>query len=385
MRVLTFTSLFPNNVSSNLGGFIARRMTTWASAYGTNWTVVAPVPFFPPLPLASPWKKYSDVKDVEKYREWDVHHFRYAMVPQFGLPFQGHSMAFCTTRQVVRLSRLQGPFDILDAHFIYPDAFAAMKISRKLKIPLVVSARGSDINLYAQIASILPMIRNVLRSADAVIGVSEDLVEKMIRLGAPEKRCYHIPNGVDTHRFHPKGDNSRPKKDRLLAVGNIVPEKGFDNLLKAVAVLKSLHPEIELNIIGSGPHSDHLVSLCKSLEIESLVSFVGQVPHNEINAWFQKSGVFCLSSLREGNPNVVLEALASGLPVASTPAGGVPELIIENVNGAIASDFSVESLVAAIRKVLSREWSSEKIRGTISDRTWDKVAKEVNTVFQNLC
>jgi len=385
MRVLTFTSLFPNNVNSNLGGFIARRMTNWATAYATKWTVVAPVPFFPSFPVASPWKKYSDVTYFENYQEWDVHHFRYAMIPKFGLPFQGHSMALCTTRQVVRLNRHQGPFDILDAHFIYPDAFAALKISQKLKIPLVVSARGSDINLYAQMASIRPMIRSVLESADAVIGVSGDLVEKMIRLGAPEKRCYHIPNGVDTHRFHPRTDNGCTKKDRLLAVGNLVPEKGFDNLLKAVAALKSLYPKIELNIIGSGPHSEHLVSLCKNLKIESHVSFVGQVPHDEISAWFQKSGIFCLSSLREGNPNVVLEALASGLPVASTPAGGVPELIFENINGAMASDFSVESLIAAIRKVLAKEWSPEKIRETISDRNWDTVAKGVNTVFQTLC
>lgn len=382
MKVLTFTSLFPNRMQKNLGGFIARRMSFWASIYSSQWVIVAPVPYFPNLPFDSPWKLYSDIDRVELFEKWQVCHFRYLMLPKIGLPIQGKSMAICTVQKIRRLILQKGPFDLIDAHFIYPDGFAAMQISRKFDIPLVVSARGSDINYYSRIDAIRPKIKAVLKYADAVIGVSKDLVEKMISLGAPENRCHHIPNGVDSHQFCPIGNKNEKKPLRnLLAVGNLVPEKGFDLLLKAMSLLKPAYPDIQLNIIGVGPDFSRLSSLCEAFQIKENVRFPGQVDHREIYSWFQGAGVFCLSSLREGNPNVVLEALATGIPVAATPVGGVPELIHENINGVLSHDFSPESLARAINSVLERSWSATEIRKTVLDRTWESVAKELQTVF----
>jgi glycosyltransferase involved in cell wall biosynthesis len=100
----------------------------------------------------------------------------------------------------------------------------------------------------------------------------------------------------------------------------------------------------------------HLSSICKDFQIEENVEFLGQVRHEEIPSLFQSADIFCLSSLREGNPNVVLEALSTGLPVAATPVGGVPELIKKNVNGLLSSDFSSENLAHAISSALDVKW-----------------------------
>ena len=385
MRVLTYTSLFPNCINRNLGGFVAKRMSCWAKKYATQWSIVAPVPYFPSLPFNSPWRRYSDIPLAESFMQWDVYHFRYGMMPKIGLPIQGISMGLCTIGKVKEVIHECGPFDLIDAHFIYPDAFAALEICQKLGIPLVASARGSDINYYGQMNVIKPMITKVLKQADAVIGVSQDLIEKMIVLGAPEERCHHIFNGVDGKLFFPYGFNQNKDKNKnLLAVGNLVPEKGFDVLLMAIASLKSSYPGLQLNIIGSGPQLPKLSTLCNELEIENNVRFIGQVKHEKINEWFRNSDVFCLSSLREGNPNVVMEALSSGLPVASTPVGGVPELIHNHQNGILSLDYSPQSLANAIREVLEREWSAIDIHKTVSHRTWEAVADEVQAVFKKV-
>lgn len=385
MRVLTYTSLFPNCINRNLGGFVAQRMSCWAKKYAAQWSIVSPVPYFPSLPCDSPWKRYSDIPRVGSFKQWDVYHFKYGMLPKIGLPIQGISMGLCTMKNVKKIIHNYGPFDLIDAHFIYPDAFAASEICQRLGIPLVVSARGSDINYYGQMDMIKPMIAKVLKRADAVIGVSKDLIEKMIVLGANEERCHHVYNGVDGDLFSPCGFNqNKDKNTNLLAVGNLVPEKGFDILLKAISILQPSYPRLQLNIIGTGPQRHKLGTLCNELRIENNVRFIGQVKHDKINEWFRKSDVFCLSSLREGDPNVVLEALSSGIPVASTPVGGVPELIHNHQNGILSSDFSPQGLANTIKKVFEREWSSMDIRETVSHRTWDAVADDVQAVFRTV-
>nr|WP_319574694.1 glycosyltransferase [uncultured Desulfobacter sp.] len=372
-------------MQNNLGGFIARRMSCWAELYASKWVTVAPVPYFPKLPVNSPWKIYSGVNQLECFKKWEVYHFRYLMLPAIGLPIQGQSMAACTIPKLKKLMIEKGPFDLIDAHFIYPDAFAAMKISRKFKIPFVVTARGSDINYYSQIKAVRPKIKAVLKNADAIIGVSADLIEKMISLGASENRCHHIPNGVDSRQFCSIQNTTEKKPLRvLLAVGNLVPEKGFEILLKAISLIEPEYPDIMLKIAGSGPKLEYLAQLCKNLMIEKNVQFVGQVRHQDIHTLFQESGIFCMSSLREGNPNVVLEALSTGIPVVSTPVGGVPELIYQNMNGLISPDFSSRNFAQTLKQALKQIWSNVKIRNTVSDRTWENVAGELQDVFEKV-
>lgn len=385
MNVLTFTSLFPNSLVPNFSAFVARRMSSWAARHAKRWAVIAPVPYFPQLPISTPWDLYSKISREEKLGTWRVLHPRYFMVPTVGTRMQGISMALFSLRYVRRLIRDEKRFDLVDAHYVYPDGYAALKVAKALGIPLVVSARGTDINLYPNLPGIRNKIRKVLREADAVVGVSHALVDRMIELGASPDRCYYIPNGVDLTAFNPAdGSRSGRPTRRLLAVGNLKPEKGFSLLLEAINILKSEHPDLRLSIVGSGPEESRLRAKCSQLGIQDKVTFLGAIPHSEMPEHYRRADVFCLSSLREGCPNVIMEAHATGLPVAATPVGGVPELVRDGVNGFLAKGHSPEAIAHAIDRAIDRIWDSDEIRSTVANRSWEKVADEIEAVFQKV-
>jgi len=383
MNVLTFTSLFPNSIVPNFSAFIARRMGAWAARHAKRWTVIAPVPYFPNLPISTPWDLYSKVSREEKLGTWRVLHPRYFMVPKLSTRLQGTSMALFSMQDVRRLIADGKGFDLIDAHYIYPDGYAALKVAKTLGIPLVVTARGTDINLYPDLPGIRNKIRKVLHEADAVVGVSYALVDRMIELGASADRCYYIPNGVDLNVFRPgNGSDSGYPTRRLLAVGNLKPEKGFPLLLEAIKILISEYPDFRLSIVGSGPEESRLRVECSQLGIQDNVTFLGAIPHSEMPEHYRRVDAFCLSSVREGCPNVILEALATGIPVAATKVGGVPELVRDGVNGFLAEDHSPEAIAHAIVRVLEGIWNPDEIRSTVEGRSWDKVADEIQGVFQ---
>ncbi len=308
------------------------------------------------------------------------------MLPKVGLRLQGLSMAAFSMKYVARLWREEGPFDLIDAHYVYPDGYAALRIAKRLNVPVVVSARGTDINLYPDIEGIGVRIRETLEGANEVVGVSQALVERMVQLGASREHCWMIPNGVDLERFaHNSESQSQPNGRLLLAVGNLVPEKGFDQLVRAFADVARNQEDLTLAIIGEGPQRGFLEELAGSLEVKSRVSLLGAIPHEEIHKHYHPAALFCLSSQREGCPNVVLEALASGVPVVSTPVGGVPEMVQDGTNGLLVADFSVAELASGIRRGLAGSWDRSVIRSTVSNRSWGTVADRLQKVFLSAC
>ncbi|MBW1793725.1 MAG: glycosyltransferase family 4 protein [Deltaproteobacteria bacterium] len=360
-------------------------MEAWASRHAGIWTVVAPVPYFPHLPVPTSWDGYAKVPREEKLGTWRVLHPRYFMVPKVGTRLQGTSMAWFSMRNVKKFINDDNCFDLIDAHYVYPDGYAALKVAKGLGVPLVVSARGTDINLYPNLPGIRKKVRKVLRRADAIVGVSQALIDSMIELGAPAKRCHLIPNGVDLRAFHPlDGVNSGRPIRRLLAVGNLKPEKGFFSLLEAMKILKSEHPDLLLSIVGSGSEETRLRAKCGQLGMQQHVSFLGAIPHSKMPEYYRRVDVFCLSSLREGCPNVIMEALATGIPIAATPVGGVPELVRDGANGFLANNHSPQAIADAIARVLERVWDPHEIRQTVKGRSWEKVADEIQKVFEDV-
>jgi glycosyltransferase involved in cell wall biosynthesis len=360
-------------------------MGAWAARHAKRWAVIAPVPYFPHLPISTPWRKYAEVPKEEKLGTWRVLHPRYFMAPKVGTRMQGTSMALFSLPSVRRLINDDKGFDLIDAHYIYPDGYAALKVAKALGVPLVVSARGTDINLYPNLPGIRNKIRKVLHEADAIVGVSHALVDRMIKLGASPDRCYYIPNGVDLNAFHPvNGSSSGYPARRLLAVGNLKTEKGFDLLLEATKILTSEHPDLRLSIVGSGSEESRLMARCGQLGIQDHVKFLGAIPHREMPEQYRGADIFCLSSLREGCPNVIMEALATGIPVAATRVGGVPELVKDGVNGFLAKDLSPEAIAHAITQVMEQAWIPDEIRSTVESRSWDMVADEIQEVFQKV-
>ena len=225
MKVLVFTSLYPNNVWPNHGVFIKERMSQFAKLDGCEVKVVAPVPYFPAIKLNWRWR-FSQVARRELRNGIEVYHPRYFLTPKIGMALYGWMM-FLSVLPAVRRIQKDFDFDLIDAHYVYPDGFAAVLFGWIFKKPVVVSARGSDINLFKTFPLIRKLLQYVLRKAARVVAVSKALKEAMVQLGIPEEKISGIPNGVDPEKFYPvpkeqaRKELGLPNRRTVLSVGNL--------------------------------------------------------------------------------------------------------------------------------------------------------------------
>ncbi len=390
MKVLVFTSLYPNNVWPHHGVFVKERMTQCARHEGCAVKVVAPVPYFPSLKINQRWL-FSQVVRREVIEGLEVFHPRYFMIPKIGMMLYG-VMMFLSVLPTVRRIRREFDFDIIDAHYVYPDGFAAVLLGRFFHTPVVVSARGSDINLLGGFPLIRRLLQYTLRRADRLIAVCQALKEAMVGLGIPSEKVSVIPNGVDTEKFHPVPQQEAreklglPKDKRvILSVGGLIPRKGFDLLLKALRILREDGRETDLYlvIVGEGELRKELEKQVSLVNLDEHVRLAGDVPHRELYLWYSAADVFCLASSREGWPNVLLESLACGTPVVATEVWGVPEIIRSDHIG-LLTERSEVTIAEGIFRALHRPWSAEAIIQYAREHTWDRAAVAILRLFESV-
>jgi len=387
MKILVFTSLYPNNIWPNHGVFIKERMTQFTKYEGCEIKVIAPVPYFPAINVNWRWK-FSRVARREMRDGIEVYHPRYLLTPKVGMAFYGWMMFFSVLSLVKNIQR-DFDFDLIDSHYVYPDGFAAIQLGRVFKKPVVVSARGSDVNLYRTFPLIRKLLRYVLRNAASVIAVSQALKQSMVQLGIPEQKISSIPNGVDTETFYPMLKEQARRElglqcsRLLLSVGNLTPNKGFDLLIGAFPIVAEARDkeDVHLAIVGDGPFRNELKAMISRLRLDGRVHLVGAVPHAKLRLWYSAADVFCLASAREGWPNVILESLACGTPVVATCVGGLREIVSSDKLG-ILTDRDEAKIVAAICRALEKKWQTDHLAEYARSHTWEHTASAVLRVFE---
>ena len=387
MRILTYTSLFPNAAQPVLGVFIYQRMAHVA-ARGHEVLVVAPIPYIPRwMPRSKRWDVYRHIPREEMNGRLRVYHPRYLLLPGISMPLHGLLM-FLGTYFCVRRLHHKHQFEGIDAHYVYPDGYAAALIGRLLRLPVVVSARGTDMNLFPSFRMIRPLIRWTLQNVEGAIAVCSALKTSMVEVGIPAGKVRVIGNGVDPGRFHAidraearKAVGVPEPKLMLLAVGSLIPRKGYQFLLPAIAQLRDEFPEVVLYIVGEGESREKLEAQSVELGIRDRVVLVGNRPNEELKNWYGAAQCSCLVSSREGWPNVVLESMACGTPVLATGVWGVPEIITSPELGIIV-DQNPKSIAAGLRTALSRKWNPEILIRHAHGRNWDVVASEVEEYLQ---
>lgn len=362
------------------------RVTTMTD---TKLTVVSPVPYFPPINCN--WRfAYSQVSRHAVLDGIDVHYSRYLVTPKLGMSLYGLWMFLATLPTVMRIQRTFD-FDVIDAHYVYPDGFAAMLLGRWFKKPVIVSARGSDINQFKDLPMIRTLLKRTLLNVDKVIAVSHALKDSMVRLGIPPERVCVIPNGIDPGKFAPLPREEARKSLKIgrcrliLSVGNLTENKGMDLLIKALHLLvcQRQRDDLRLAIVGDGPCRPALERLITSIGFTDRVMLVGSVPHHDLRQWYSAADVFCLASEREGLPNVILESLACGTPVVATPAGGIPEVIYSERVG-LLTRRDEGHLADAIAMALERNWDRHALAQGVHGWTWDHVAAKLQDVFESV-
>ncbi len=390
MHILTLTTLFPNSLQPVHGVFIRNRMENFTRKYGMDWTVLAPVPYYPDIPhvpaLRPIYSLYARVPAVEEPWGYPIYHPHYLVTPKVGMRFYGSWMAEAVRRTVVKIHR-ERPIDLIDCHYVYPDGTAGVRMGRELGIPVVLSARGTDLNLYPTFGSIRSRIQQNLAACRHLVCVCASLRVKAMELGVPEKKTSVIGNGVDVDLFQrsDQGEARRklglPASGRiLLSVGHMTARKGFDLVLEAFARLAG--PDLFLVIVGTGEEREALEHQAEALGLGGRVFFPGEVLNRDLPDWYSAADLFILASSREGWPNVICEAQAMGLPVVATRVWGVPEIVDDPSLGILVEERSAESLRLALEQALRTPWNRSEIEARGRLRTWDQVSEKLRPVLE---
>lgn len=381
MKVLYISNLFPDKAEFNRGLFNAR--------FVRYFSKLCDIKVLSPRPGFLLWKKFSPCPED--------HHVSpdYQVVPYIPLwgTLWNHRLMYLFLKRKISSIQNEFNFDVILASWIYPDGCAACRISRELKIPVAVTALGTDIHQYAFFPLRRKIILKELLSASAVITVSESLKKILIDSGFSEEKLRVIYYGVEQHIFKPADKmESRqalglsPSEKIILFVGNFLPIK--DPLL----ALDSFHfltnkygvKNARLILIGGGPLKKRLKLRAKFYALSDKIIFAGIKKPEETAKYMQASDALCLTSHNEGVPNVVLEALSCGTPVVTTKVGGIPEVLPENLPSIMVDSRSPEIIARALLNILNTEYDKNQLVAHAKKYSWEQAAKDYHELLTQI-
>ena len=382
VHVVTFTNLFPSAAMPTHGLFVRERMRRVVAAGGFSWTVVAPVPRVVwPLRRAV-FRDWDAVPAREEVEGVVVHHPRFRHWPGVSQRRQATAVRE-GARALVRELCADGDV-VLDAHYLWPDGVAAGELAQELGVPFTLTARGSDVNVLAQDPKVAARIAAVAARARRCMAVSDALATKFAAAAQlPSDAVHTVRNGVDLQRFAP-GDRARaraelglPRDGRVaVGVGRLVPGKGFAVAAEAVGRVRDLR----LVLVGDGPERGRIEAAGGGR-----VTFLGAQPPEQVACAYRAADVFVLPSEREGWPNVVTEALASGLPVVASRVGGIPQILGEAPPphlGALTSPGDVDGVAVALQRVLAAGDRRADVRAHAERYGWDEPVEALVSTFR---
>jgi teichuronic acid biosynthesis glycosyltransferase TuaC len=387
IRSLLFSTLYPSGVRPGHGIFVETRLRELLKSGQVETRVVAPVPwFFSTHPRYGEYARMAQIPEREEHHGIDVLHPRYFLPPKVGMSIAPFLMALGAIPAIRKLLREGFDFDLIDAHYYYPDGVAAALLAKWFRKPLLITARGTDVNLISRYFVPRQLIRWAAKRASASITVSNALSEVLANIDADRSKLMVLRNGVDLQRFHPvpqataRQELGWPQGPTLLSVGNLVENKGHDIAIESLAEL----PDFRLVIVGAGPERQLLENLSIRLDVAHRVLFVGRVAQENLLSYYSAADILILASSREGWPNVLLESMACGTPVVATDVGGIPEVVTTPEAGRMTADRSV----AGFYKIISELWSNYPDRAAVRRYAemfgWEATTAAQVSLFQNI-
>lgn len=387
MKILSLSSVFPNPAEPGLGLFVESRLR--------HLTEFAEVKVLAPVPLLD----YSNPKGnlyrgpahpVRNSGALEIHHPRW-LYPPMGTPVNIVA-EFLRLFPLAASIRRHFHFDLIDAHFCYPEGCTAALLAGAFGVPFTVTLRGSETAFDAK-PSRRRAIEFALCRAAAVITVSDELAAYALSRGAPSDRTFTIPNGIDTATFWYRGKEAMRQKHGIrggrkliISAGELIEAKGHHCVIEALRQVLAQGMDAELLVVGNKarggrPYDTDLRALVYQHQLGERVRFAGWVDRTGLAELFSACDLFCLASYTEGWPNVVHEALASGAPAVVTRVGGVSRMIPSSNFGTIVPLHDQPALNRAVTEALQRSWDREAISAWGRARDWRRVAVEVRDVF----
>jgi glycosyltransferase involved in cell wall biosynthesis len=380
LRVLAITKIFPNQAEPLSAPF--NRQQFAALARRCQLEVAATIPWFPGAGLVARWSSAGKLAKVPRREEIagiSVTHPRTLFLPRLGHGTWGPLYAASIAPG---LRRYRGKVDVVLGSWAYPDGFAAVIAARLLGVPSVVKLHGSDINVMAKLPGPRRQTTWALSRAARVVAVSRALADEVAALGVPRDQITVVMNGVDAALFHlrdraaARSELGLPSGPLALYVGNLKPEKGVLDLVRAWDSVARTVPDARLAIVGGGPLQATLEA-----QLPPRASLVGPRPLSEIPTWMAACDILVLPSHIEGTPNVVLEALACGRRVVATSVGGVPDLITNDTLGALVPAQQPDALAAALTQALRTRYAAEAVAEQGARGGWEASAAALHAVL----
>lgn len=384
MKILTFSTLFPNAVTPGHGIFVETRLRHLVASGHVQARVMAPVPWFP-FKRPSRYAKFAHVPREEIRAGIQVSHPRFFVLPKIGMSAAPLLLASAVKPALGRMIDEGYDFDLIDAHYFYPDGVAAAMLGKYFNKPVVITARGSDITLFPRYRLPRAMIRWAASQAAGVITVCRALQDEMHTRGFNAVRVTALRNGVDLDLFAPvERSTVRARlgltQFTLLAVGHLVPVKAQELIIAALPLL----PDVQLLIAGDGPNRKMLNDLAHTLGVAHRVTLLGAVAQAQLRDYYGAADALVLPSSREGWANVLLEAMACGTPVIASRVWGTPEVVAAPEAGLLMSERSAQGVAAAVASLRANYPDRAATRRYAERFSWDDTTAGQVQLFRDI-
>ncbi|HEU5436381.1 MAG TPA: glycosyltransferase family 4 protein [Telluria sp.] len=386
MKLLTFSTLFPNTVTPAHGIFVETRLRYLLASGHVESRVVAPVPWFPSSnPRFGSYAKYAAIPRDEVRHGINVRHPRYPLLPKIGMNVAPALMMQGVKKTVGRILDEGYDFDLIDAHYFYPDGVAAVMLGKYFNKPVVITSRGTDINLIPQFPIARRQILWAAKEADAIITVCQALKDEMVGLGVDAAKVTPLRNGVDLERFA-VADRVAARAAlgmtgfTLISVGVLDPRKGHDLSIRSLTML----PDAALWIAGSGPERDRLQALAVELGVADRVRLLGPIAQTELKNYYNAADAMVLASSREGWANVLLESMACGTPVVASNVWGTPEVVGAPAAGVLMKERTAKGIADAVTALRAAYPAHADTRRYAEGFSWDDTTRGQLDLFERV-
>ena len=387
IRLVTFSSLYPNAAQPNHGVFVENRLRHLIASGEVISRVVAPVPYFPfRSPRFGHYAEFAQVPTWEERHGLTIHHPRFATIPKVGMNLSPYLMAWAALPAIKAAIKAQGGADIIDAHYLFPDGVAATIVGRMLNIPVVMTARGTDVSLIPRYPVPRRMIQRACQRAAGVITVSTALKDGLVAIDVDPEHVTVLRNGVDLKLFRPLDRQATRRRlgldgPTLISVGHLIERKGHHLIVEAMPAL----PGFTLLIAGEGPERGRLEQKIAGLGLGERVRLLGARPHAELPELYGAADALILASSREGWANVLLEAMACGTPALATPIWGNPEVVAKPEAGIIMTERSAKAIADSVHALFGpRMPTREATRHYASAFSWDATTEGQIDLFRRV-
>jgi glycosyltransferase involved in cell wall biosynthesis len=387
-RILLLAREFPSSAKPRTGLWaLGQAQALRAHA---DVRVMAPVPCAPPLPVRGLWKALREVPRERNENGLTIYHPRHLVgLGQTLYGIEGETY-FRAVRKLVRRLRAEWPPDALHAHFVYPDGYAAARLSEEIGVPFFVTEHA----FWSPGMDAHPRVRDkaiwTSSGAARVVAVSEALRRSIVESGCDPDRVIVIPNGVDVSTFSRGGNPETAGALSLLYVGWLTYHKGLDVLVRAMPSILRGRSDARLTVVGESlfrtqrRQERRIRALAEELGVASRIRFAGGMSPPEVAREMNAAALVVVPSRRESFGTVIVEAMACGKPVVATESGGPVDLITPEV-GLIVPPGDPEALAAAVVEVARNRnrYDARRIRSrAVESYSWPVVAERIASLYR---